>query len=89
MSYKLVGKKILTRDNMNKFVIFYIDNCPFSYNALQYLDKKPHKAYKIRNKTKFFEDIGKLGLIPDSHRTFPVIFYNKQFIGGYSNLLLF
>lgn len=89
MLYKEIGKKILSRRHKNKYIIFYIANCGFSHNALTYLHNKHHKSYKITDKRLFFDEINKLGIIPSTFRTFPVIFYNGVFIGGYSDLLTF
>ena len=86
--------KILTADD-NTYVIFFVYECPYCRRALEMLRK-----YNIKYKGYNINDIK--GGMPEllqvlnsnaeiigfntSHRTKPIIFLNKKFIGGSDDL---
>lgn len=89
--------KILNAAN-DTYVIFYVNSCFYCRNALELLRKSSvqYKGYDINQiegnmgfllgvLNKNAEKIG----FNSSHRTKPIIFYNKKFIGGYDKLVEF
>lgn len=78
------------------FVVFYKQGCPYSEKAVNYLKEK-NKAFRVyfikdKDKDRLFKCLTESNSLPVNkinHRTFPTIFHNKQFVGGYSDLLQF
>ena len=87
-------KKINT--NANTYLIFGLSTCGYCKKSLVYMKEK-NLQYKYYEMDKYYEifipileKLIKLNpslKINPAHRTFPVIFYNKKFIGGYSDLI--
>ena len=86
----------ITNAPIDTFIIIYKDTCPYCRAALQKLrdDGKSYKGYDIahqpftkdqlltilkENRSKIYFNV--------SHTTFPMIFLNGRFIGGYDQLL--
>ncbi len=63
-----------------------LNNCPWSKQIIRILIEKniPHKVIEINNDEKF-ENIKQLS----KSSTFPQIFYQKEYIGGYDEFLKF
>ncbi len=87
-------KKI--NENKDTFIIFGLSYCGYSNAAKKYLKGKElkYKNYNIDSDYDIFfkllhqvSKIDKNLEINPEHKTFPVIFYNKKFIGGYSDLI--
>lgn len=89
--------KILNKinTNANTYLIFGISTCGYCKKTLVYMKEK-NLQYKYYEMDKYYEIFipileklirlnPSLQINPE-HRTFPVIFYNKKFIGGYSDL---
>lgn len=90
-------KKII--DNYGKFIIFYSPWCPYSINAIKLIDSKTskYKAYEIDEE----KGLGLAYILKNcisnaellqfdcNHKTRPLIFYKKKFIGGYTELVEF
>lgn len=82
--------------NNNTYLIFGISTCGYCKKTLTYMEehKLQYKYYIMDNYYEIFVPIlhklinlnSNLKINPE-HRTFPVIFYNKKFIGGYSDLI--
>ena len=78
--------------NVNSFYIYGSENCPNCVAAKKCLENIPNLKYNyidIGKKedgafTRFFNDFKEL--VPEKHRTVPVIFYEGNFIGGYTQL---
>lgn len=89
--------KKINNDN-DIFVIFGLSYCGYCKNAINYLKSKniSYKYYNIDKDYDIFFNLIKLvnkidpnlNINPD-HKTFPVIFLKKHFIGGYSDLIKF
>ena len=88
--YKKINK------NNDVVIVFGLSTCGYCNAAIEYLNKNsiPYKYYKINKYYNiFFKILLKLVKIhPElmfdiTHKTFPVIFINKKFIGGYSDLI--
>lgn len=83
-------------NNNKQIIIFGLSYCEYCKNAIQYLknNKISFKYYKIDKYYNIFFNIldqvnkiyPKLN-INNNHKTFPVIFINKTFLGGYSDLI--
>jgi glutaredoxin len=82
-------------NNNTHYVIFGKSDCSYCKNTIKLLNinKMKYKYYPIDNfYNLFFSVLIKLGNmcpilnIDSSHKTVPVIFYKKQFIGGYTDL---
>lgn len=82
--------------NTNTYLIFGLSTCGYCKKTLAYMKEKnlQYKYYEMDKYYEFFipilEKLIKLNpllQINPEHRTFPVIFYNKKFIGGYSDLI--
>jgi glutaredoxin len=78
------------------FIIFGLSYCGYCKNAINYLKRKniPYKYYKIDNDYDIFFNLLKLIKkidpnlnINKNHKTFPMIFFRKSFIGGYLDLI--
>ena len=88
-----VVKKIFNNDD--KFTIFYSEWCPWSMKAVDLLKEKKveFKGYKIENVGEDMKSLSEQFLKEPSldynpkHLTRPVIFKNKKFIGGYTDLV--
>jgi len=83
-------------DNKDTFIIFGLSYCGYSSGAKKYLKSKDikYKYYNIdQDYNIFFKLLNQVSKIDKNleinpeHKTFPVIFYNKNFIGGYSDLI--
>ena len=85
----------ITGANPDEYILFYSASCGYSRKALEllYARKLAHTGYDVKNIE------GGLNAVLDaleknkaqikfnpSHRTVPIIFYNKKFIGGYGEL---
>jgi glutaredoxin len=91
-----IQKKIDSNDDL--FTVFYSKWCPYSMNALSLL-----KENKLSFKAYLIDDIkgeikGLLNCLKDNkditnfniqHKTRPIIFHKKKFIGGYSDLEIY
>lgn len=92
------AKKILQKinSNPNTWLIFGLNDCKYCKNAVTYSTEKnlQFKYYSVDNYYDYFLNILKklselkpyLQIDPN-HQTFPAIFYNGKFIGGYSELV--
>jgi glutaredoxin len=82
--------------NNDTFLIFGLDSCTYCKKTLEFVNKNSlqFKYYSMDKYYPIFIPIlqklseldNKLN-IDQSHRTFPVIFYNGKFVGGYSSLI--
>lgn len=85
-------KKIINNDNI---IIFGLSHCAYTQKAIELL-KKYKISYKYYSIDKyynlFFETLHKVSnLYPNldidtNHKTIPVIFIKKKFIGGFTEL---
>jgi len=81
---------ILNPDNSNAWIIYTKSNCSFCYKVKELLENEP--IITIVNCDELLKNIGKkdkfLTLIKDivgcEWRTFPMVFLNNKFIGGYT-----
>ncbi len=87
-------KKII--NNNNKVIVFGLPGCGYCISTIKYLKNKniQYKFYDIKKiYNKFFKLLIQVKelhpelLFNPTHKTVPVIFYNKSFIGGYSDLI--
>ena len=71
------------KDNPARVDIFVLPDCPWSKRAIKLLDSLniKYNSYIITNDEEFREISKKTSI-----STFPQIFINNQFIGGYSEL---
>lgn len=92
--YNQIVNKIITAPS-DVFIIFYSPSCIYSMMALNLLRKSnfKYKSYnidKIRGNMSTVKSMlsQNYALINYNlgHNTKPVIFYNRKFLGGYSNL---
>ena len=75
-------------------IVFGVDYCPYCRNSKSILEDKKieHNYFSLENQKNqtLLEELRKLGLIPDSHTTVPVVINYKNrkpvFIGGNSEL---
>ena len=83
-------------DNNDYYVIFGLSTCGYCLGAKIFLNKHKlkFKYYSIDNfKELFFKVLIDASVVyPElninkTHKTVPVIFYKKKFIGGYSDLI--
>ena len=84
-------------NNNNTFVlVFGISTCGYCKETIKYLQENniPYKYYKIdKYYNIFFKILEKLYkkypdiLYDSNHKTYPIIFINRKFIGGYSDLI--
>lgn len=88
--YKKINK------NHDKVIIFGLSYCGYCRSTIQYLKEKniPFKYYKIdKYYDIFFKILNKLMEIhpelafDSNHKTFPIIFIDRRFIGGYTDLI--
>lgn len=91
MDKKTCEKYYKVINNDSQFIIFFRDiNCQFCRNTFLFLKQNnaSYRAFKIENKEIFLECLmkGSYNINP-YHNTFPIIFYKKKFIGGYTELL--
>lgn len=88
--------KIKEYEKTNIYVIFYMDGCPFSKGALEFFEKNKmsYKAYQITRMPHdklpkllncLAESSAETGF-KQSHKTLPIIFYQGEFVGGFSDL---
>jgi glutaredoxin len=86
------------KSNNNTFLIFGLSTCKYCKNAIEYSINKSlqFKYYEMDKYYDIFIPIlNKLSNLDQNlnidpmHDTFPVIFYNNKFIGGYSQLITF
>jgi glutaredoxin len=94
---KSKAKKILEKINSNEgiYLIFGLSGCKYCIKSIEFVQSNnlPFKYYEISKYYEIFIPIlnelseldNKLNIDPN-HRTFPVIFYNKKFLGGYAEL---
>lgn len=90
-------KQILEKiyNNKNTYLVFGISSCSYCKKTIELLETKnlKFKYYDMTNHYSIFPSIlhqlhaldNKL-FIDKMHETFPVIFYNKLFIGGFTDL---
>ena len=92
MDEKKLYKKI---NNNSHYIVFGLSTCIFCKNTIQLLTEKniKYKYYQIDDiYNLFFKSFKNLANIYSNlkiditHKTIPVIFYKKKFIGGYTNL---
>lgn len=91
MDKKTCEKYYKVINNYDEFIVFFRDiNCPFCKNTFIFLKQqgKSYRAFKIENKEAFIQCINNgLYNFNSYHNTFPIIFYKKMFLGGYTELL--
>ena len=90
-------KKIYSKINNNDdYIVFGLSTCMFCSETKKFLQKKKlnYKYYPVDDyKNLLLEKMTKLANIKNNininpeHKTFPIIFYKKKFIGGYTDLL--
>lgn len=82
-------------NNNTHFIVFGLSTCIFCRKTIELLESKniKYKFYKIDDMYNlFFKTFVKLATlysnfdIDPTHKTVPVIFYKKKFIGGFTNL---
>jgi len=96
---KKYAQNLITKINKtNKLIIFGLSYCGYTIKAKEFAIKKriSFKYIEIDDKYNIFFTIltiaNKLNPNLDidlNHSTFPIIFYNNKFIGGYDDLILF
>jgi len=86
--------KIVT--NKNFYIVFGIDKCSYCTKTIDWLyaNNKSFKYYNIiKYRSIFINILKKINeydpelSININHETFPVIFYNGKWIGGYSDII--
>ena len=89
-------KKINSCADKNVVLLLGLKNCPFTFKSKNYLDtnKIKYKYYSIdKYRDILFDLLNKINDLDSSfninlnHKTFPVIFINNKFIGGFSELI--
>ena len=90
-----VMRKIVDADP-NTYVIFFVYECPYCQKALELLRRSnvKYKGYNINDISGGMptllrvlgENAEKIGF-DKTHRTKPIIFYDKKFLGGYDDLM--
>ena len=89
-------KKINEYSDKNLVLLLGLSQCPYTLKSKNYLNSKniKYKYYSIdKYRNIFFELLQKINEIEKSfnininHNTFPIIFINNKFIGGYSELI--
>ncbi len=95
---KKYAQNLISKINYtNKLIIFGLSYCGYTTKAKEYAIKKriSFKYIEIDDKYNIFFKILSLAnlLNPNldinlNHNTFPIIFYNNKFIGGYDDLIL-
>lgn len=66
------------------YTIITKDNCVYCKYSCKLLDDNGFKYIKIDNNELIEKEIESIK--PDYHKTYPMIFKDKQFIGGYMEL---
>ena len=84
------------KNNKKLYTIFGLSTCGYCKKTLSYM-KDNNLEFKYYDMDKYYEIfvpiLNKLTNLEPSlkinpeHRTFPVIFFNEKFIGGYSDLI--
>ena len=83
-------------NNNNYYIIFGLSTCGYCLETKKFLNERniKYKYYSIDNfKELFFRVLIEVSIVhPElninkTHKTVPVIFYKKKFIGGYSDLI--
>ena len=79
----------IIKPNAKGYTIYTKSGCAYCNLAKQLLNKHSHiiidcDEIYLDNKNVFFEKMMEYTKI--SHKTFPIIFFNGQFIGGYSEI---
>lgn len=91
-----IVENLYSKIDDDKFIIFGMSHCPYTINSVKYLKNKGinYKYYKIdKYYNDFFNLLNKLSNkyneldIDINHKTIPIIFNKKKFIGGYSELI--
>ena len=92
------ANKILEKIKINTdtYLIFGLSTCGYCKKALEF-SKTNDLQFKYYEMDKYYEifipildkliELDPSLKINPTHRTFPVIFYNKKFIGGYTDLV--
>ena len=92
------SKQILSKivENKDTYLIIGISTCGYCKRTLSYVKENnlQFKYYEMDKYYKLFipilQKLIKLNSslkIKEDHNTFPVIFYNNKFIGGYTDLI--
>lgn len=86
--------KILKNNDM--YLVFGLSTCGYCKKTINFLQEK-NLQFKYYEMDKYYEifvpilekliEIGSKLEIDPEHRTFPIIFYNQKFIGGYTDLI--
>lgn len=83
-------------NNDDYYVVFGLSTCGYCIETKNFLNKNSikYKYYPIDNfRELFFKVLNDASIIypelniNEKHKTVPVIFYKKKFIGGYSDLI--
>lgn len=71
----------------DKYIIFHKEGCIYCKKTFNLLNNSASKfrSFPIENKELFFNSIQHL---INNHHTFPVIFFNNKFIGGFNDLMI-
>lgn len=76
----------------NTFTVYVRSGCPYCTNLIAVLNKTNTPAiiincdaYMRQNKEKFFEHMEQM--IGHTWKTVPIVFLNRQFIGGYTETI--
>ena len=89
-------KKINSNAQKNIVLLLGFKNCPFTLKSKNYLDTNniKYKYYSIdKYRDILFDILNKIHDLDSSyninlnHKTFPVIFIDNKFIGGFSELI--
>ena len=96
---KKYAQNLISKINIpNKLIIFGLSYCGYTSKAKEFAinNKKSFKYIQIDDKYNiFFKILSIVNILNPNidinldHNTFPIIFYNNKFIGGYDDLLLF
>ena len=96
--YEQKAKQILDKIDANKdtYLIFGISTCGYCKKTILYMNEH-NLRYKYYDLDKYYEifimilnQIRKMRPslnIKTDHQTFPIIFYNNKFVGGYNDLV--
>lgn len=85
----------ITGSKPGSYVIFYVNACPYCQNALALLRKSGvyYKGYdmdKISGGTAYVLNVlsqhAALTRFDKNHKTKPIIFWDRRFLGGYTEL---
>ena len=96
---KKYAQNLISKINYtNKLIIFGLSYCGYTIKAKEFAIKKriSFKYIEIDDKYNiFFKILSVANLLNPNldinlnHNTFPIIFYNNKFIGGYDDLIFF